>query len=74
MSVSLVTGRIHAVLKPINPKANTNYEVDLYEKGNLRQSENITWNEPQINVGTTQMIFFLLSTQEYNAYFNSIIE
>lgn len=68
VSVSLVTGGLDAVLKPINAKANTNYEVDLYEKGNLRQSENITWNEPQINVGTTQMIFFGLSTQEYNAY------
>lgn len=68
VGVSLVTGGLDAVLKPINAKANTNYEVDLYENGNLRQSENITWNQPQINVGTTQMIFFSLSEDEYNAY------
>jgi hypothetical protein len=55
-------------LKPINAKTNTTYVVDLYEKGNLRQSENITWNEPQINVGTIQTLDFNLSNDEYSAY------
>ena len=61
-------GSLDVELKPINAKANTTYIVDLYEKGNLKQSQNITWNQPQINVGEVLPLEFNLSEQEYGAY------
>jgi hypothetical protein len=55
-------------LKPINAQANTNYTVDLYDKGNFRDTTNITWNEPQINVSTILDAYFTLTGDEYSAY------
>jgi len=62
------TPAITVELKPINAKANTNYTVDLYEKGTFRQSQNITWNEPQINVKAIQDAYFTLTGDEYSTY------
>jgi hypothetical protein len=67
MSVGMLGG-LAVELKPINAKANTNYTIDLYEKGNLRASENIIWNQPEINVGTTKMVLFGLTADENSAY------
>jgi len=61
-------GSLNVELKPINPQVNTPYTVDLYEKGNLMQSQNITWNEPEINTGEVLSLDFNLSEDEYNAY------
>jgi hypothetical protein len=55
-------------LKPINAKANISYVVELYEKGKLRTTQTVTWNQPQINVGSEQTLFFGLTSDEYDAY------
>jgi hypothetical protein len=55
-------------LKPINAKSDTNYVVDLLEKGKFRESRNIKWTVPQINVKETQAVFFSETKEEENAY------
>ena len=61
-------GYLDVELKPINAQANTTYTVDLYQNGELMQSQNIAWNEPQINVKEVLPLEFNLSEQEYGAY------
>jgi hypothetical protein len=61
-------GYLDVELKPINAQANTTYTVDLYQNGELMQSQNITWNEPQINVREVLPLEFNLSEAEYGAY------
>ena len=56
------------IIKPINAKANISYMLELYEKGRLRTSQAMTWNQPQINVGSEQTLFFALTPDEYDAY------
>jgi hypothetical protein len=57
---------------PITPGksaiADTIYTVQLYEKGNLRASSTLSWNQPQINVATVMTAQFLCSYVEWQAY------
>jgi hypothetical protein len=55
-------------LKPTNAKADTVYTVELYEKGELRGTTTVTWDQPQINVKSIQVVGFNLTQDEYNTY------
>lgn len=59
--------------------ANTNYQVDLYEKGKLRSTNGfsmvgltyksgVSWNQAEVNVKTEKSVYFPLSSQEGAAY------
>ena len=47
------------------------YTVDLYEKGKYRDSTEVSWNQPEINVYTPKTVHFPtpLSKEESDAYF-----
>jgi hypothetical protein len=62
------SGALAVYLKPENAKANVTYKVDLYENGNLRDTVNISWNQPEINVAKVKNRCFRLSEQEVLAY------
>jgi hypothetical protein len=57
---------------PITPAklavADTTYTVQLFEKGSLRATSTVSWNQPQINVATTMIIQFPCSYVEWQAY------
>ena len=44
------------------------YTVDLYEKGNFRSSDTISWNQLELNVHTGKSARFPLTKAEGNAY------
>lgn len=48
--------------------ANKAYVVDLYEKGNLRASTTVSWNQPEINVSSKKLAKFPVTKDEYDAY------
>jgi hypothetical protein len=48
--------------------ANKTYVVDLYEKGHLRESTTILWNQPEINILQEKQVVFHIDNDEYNAY------
>ena len=57
-------------LKPTTlAKANYKYQVELFEKGKLRTTQSLTWNQPEINVKYTKVIRFSLTEEEFNAYY-----
>jgi hypothetical protein len=58
-------------LKPINAKVGVIYTVSLYEKGNFRTSTGITWNQPELNVGTIKQVGFPLTDDELKAYYSA---
>ena len=62
-------------VKPTNNAvAGENYIVDLYEKGNLRDTTILQWNQPEINVLQEKPIIFQhIKQEEYNAYRNKDI-
>jgi hypothetical protein len=49
-------------------KADARYVVDLYEKGKLRATSHVSWNQSELNVRTTKSVTFPLSAQEDAAY------
>ena len=49
-------------------KADTRYVVDLYEKGKLRATSHVIWNQSELNVKTRKSVHFPLSAQEEAAY------
>jgi hypothetical protein len=49
-------------------QANRAYVVNLYEKGKLRDSNNISWSQPQIDMQEYGTVCFQLSEQEVDAY------
>lgn len=56
-------------LSPTNhAKAETQYVVDLYEKGKFRATSHVSWSQPELNVKTTKSVTFPLTAQEYDAY------
>jgi len=62
-------GQIDALITPAKlAVAGTTYSVQLYEKGNLRASSTVSWNQPQINVATAMIIQFPCSYIEWQAY------
>ena len=44
------------------------YVVDLYERGRLRASGTVVWNQVQANVQEAQPVYFPVSSQEVDAY------
>jgi hypothetical protein len=61
--------RLIVELKPTpSTEASVQYYVNLYEKGNYRDSATLVWSQAQINVQSTQPVFFSLSDDEYEAY------
>jgi hypothetical protein len=61
---------IYVDLKPTQSAiAGKVYVVDLYEKGKLRATTHISWNQPEINVQKNRTAAFRASQEEYNAYF-----
>lgn len=56
-------------VQPTNQaQANMPYKVQLFEKGNLRATQTVTFNQPQINVGDMLLVYFPLTRDEVNAY------
>jgi len=57
-------------LKPsANAIANKEYIVDLYEKGNLRDTSRVQWNQPELNVSKEKVVWFSISKEELEAYY-----
>lgn len=63
-----ILGGLDVYLKPVSAKANVQYTIDLYEKGNLRSSKIAIWTQPQINVKDILTVPFGLTHDEYEAY------
>jgi hypothetical protein len=56
-------------LKPTSKVvANKVYVADLYEKGKLRATINVSWNQPEINVLSVKAVWFPATKEEYDAY------
>ena len=49
-------------------KADFQYVVDLYERGQFRASGSVVWNRVQANVQEAQPVHFPLYSQETDAY------
>jgi hypothetical protein len=65
---------IHVSLKPTSTAiANKQYDADLYEKGILRQTIPVSWNQPELNVLKEKVVFFSCSEDERDAYFGEDI-
>jgi hypothetical protein len=58
-------------LTPKNAKPNVMYVVELYEKGKFRDTQTISWNQPQINVGAELTVNFELTKDEKDAYWQA---
>lgn len=65
-------GDCYKLVVEIKPKssavANKDYLVELYEKGKLRATGRISWNQPELNVQTVKEIYFPLTREEGEAY------
>ena len=72
MRASLFAGYpyLEVYLNPKNATAGQLYLVDLYDKadGMFRERRNITFTQPQVNVGEVQKLVFNLSEQERGTY------
>lgn len=70
ISVSFL-GDLNVVLIPSSSAvADEYYEVDLFEKGELRDTKLLSWNQPEINVKKSKTVIFSLTKEEYHAYYN----
>lgn len=47
---------------------NKAYVVDLYEKGKLRATAKVSWNQPEINVAKMKPVRFQATREESEAY------
>lgn len=47
------------------------YKVDLLEKGKIRGTNTVSWNQPELNVRTNKQVNFPLSKNESSAYANA---
>ncbi len=65
-------GDCYKLVVEIKPKssavAGKDYLVELYEKGKLRATGRISWNQPELNVLTVKEIYFPLTREEGEAY------
>ena len=65
---------LYVTLKPTNNAiANKTYIVSLYEKGSLRASTIVQWNQPELNVLKEKSVTFPIKQGEHNAYFGEDI-
>jgi len=44
------------------------YKVDMFEKGILRQTGSVTWNQVELNINRAKVVEFNLTDEEWNAY------
>lgn len=51
--------------------ADTSYTVDLYENGELRAHDTVSWTQPELNVQAAQEATFPISQEEYDAYYEA---
>jgi hypothetical protein len=49
-------------------RAETEYVVELYEKGNLRDTSTVTWSTVELNVREEKYVYFPLTHDEVDAY------
>jgi hypothetical protein len=72
MKASLFGGYpyLQVFLDPKNAKSGQLYLIDLYDKpdGMFRERKNITFTQPQVNVGEAQSLTFTLTEQERATY------
>ena len=65
-------GDCYKLVVEIKPKssavAGKDYLVELYEKGKLRATGRISWNQPELNVQIVKEIYFPLTREEGEAY------
>lgn len=62
-------GSLYVELKPTTSAiANKVYAVELYEKGKLRATAKVSWNQPEINVATMKPVRFQATREESEAY------
>lgn len=62
-------GRLYVELIPAKSAiADKSYVVELYEGNNLRAFTRVSWNQPEINVGTMRLVVFPATRAEANAY------
>jgi hypothetical protein len=59
---------LYVLIQPINAEADKAYIVSLYEKGQLRQKNTVSWNQPEINVHKAKYVLFDATSEEYSAY------
>jgi hypothetical protein len=70
VSTHMATPSLWVNLKPTsNAIANKKYIVDLYEKGVLRDTTFVQWNQPELNVSKTRFVYFNIKSEEYRAYY-----
>jgi hypothetical protein len=63
------TGSLVVKLKPNSTtESNTQYTVDLYEKGKLRDTSYVSWSAPDFNMKNPEYVYFPLSNTEFEAY------
>lgn len=60
---------IYVLIEPTNAEANQTYIVSLYEKGQFRQINTISWNQPEINIKKAKLVSFNASDEEFSAYY-----
>jgi len=62
-------GSLYVELKPKSSAiANKAYTVELYEKGKLRETAKVSWNQPEINVSKMKPVKFSATRAESEAY------
>lgn len=62
-------GLLFVDLKPTSSTiADRVYTVELYEKGKLRATVKVSWNQPEINVSKMKPVQFPLTRAETEAY------
>jgi len=61
--------QIEVDLKPTNRVvAGKTYYATLYEKGTKRQTEPVSWTNPELNVLEIEYVYFDLTSDEFYAY------
>lgn len=49
------------------------YVVELYEKGHLKDTTTVSWNQPELNVLKAKAVEFPITEAEFDAYFGEDI-
>jgi hypothetical protein len=64
-------GLIVSLIPNTDAEPDYKYEVQLYEKGEPRDSAMVSWNQPEINVSKPKTVMFKLTKEEMTAYFGA---
>ncbi len=49
-------------------EGNTEYTVDLYEKGKFRDTSSVSWSASDLNMQNPEYVYFQLTDEEFQAY------